>query len=432
MPWHPATIACVLAPVALFACGGGTKGPEQPEPEPVVDVAPPPPPPETEEDRDKKRHAEALAIVPEGSNCLPQELRGARAPKLELAAIGSDAVVCAIDQERTRLLGPIGCWSIDVAGAKAGALTYQPAGPLPGRGFSVMFDDRCARGYCLPKDAAVPPDPVAHMAWNLDGSKVAVLSGEVVHIFDASSKAHEASFSIRGDKGVTSEPTAIHWNGNAIFVEASDATNSPVWVFKPDGTPMGAIEALGGKDRTQLSTRNGSFVLLDQARVGISEMGFSTLTIYETDTGKRTKLVRKVPASPCKKDELETLWQDPAANASAKCKDFMAKNYAHLVGADAVAGTKNLLVLLRGPRLGELAVIDAKTLAERKTIKMPWCEAGGGAGASPGAGAGASADADREAAEPAAEAAAPADPARKAKAAAKPAAKADDPDAGGE
>jgi len=30
---------------------------------------------------------------------------------------------------------------------------------------------------------------------------------------------------------------------------------------------------------------------------------------------------------------------------------------------------------LRGPRLGELAVIDAKTLAEKKSIKMPWCDA---------------------------------------------------------
>jgi hypothetical protein len=58
---------------------------------------------------------------------------------------------------------------------------------------------------------------------------------------------------------------------------------------------------------------------------------------------------------------------------SPKCKDFVSKNFSHLVGADAVAGTKNLLVLLRGPRLGELAVLDAKTLAERRTIRMPWC-----------------------------------------------------------
>jgi hypothetical protein len=329
---------------------------------------------ETEEDREKKRHTEAITIIPDGSSCLPADLRKPNAPRLELAAIGSDAVVCAIDEDRTRLLGPVGCWNIDV---KTGGLTYQAAAPLPGRGLAVMFDDRCARGYCLPKDAKVPTDPVALMAWSLDGSKVAVLSGDNVHIFDASSKAHESSFSIRGDKGVTNEPTAIHWNGDALFVEAGDGTTSPVWVFKPDGTAVGPIEALGTKDRALLSTRNGSFVLLDKTRVAISEQGFSALTVYEIDTGKRSKLVRKIPAGPCRKDELDAIWRDPSLE-SPRCKDFVAKNFAHLVGADAVAGTKNLLVLLRGPRLGELAVIDAKTLAERKTIKMPWCDAGGG------------------------------------------------------
>ncbi|HEY0993772.1 MAG TPA: hypothetical protein VGD80_42245, partial [Kofleriaceae bacterium] len=370
--------------MAILACGGGQK--PAPPKEPVVTEVkkPAPPPPETEEDRERKRRAEATQIIPDGSSCLPTELRSAKGPRLELAAIGSEAVVCAIDQERTRLLGPIGCWTIEVAGAHPGALTYQAAAPLPGRGIAVMLDDRCARGYCLPKDAAVPADPVALMAWNLDGSKVAVLAGDTVHVFDASLKAHESSFSIRGDKGVASEPTALHWNGDAIFVEASDGASSPVWVFRPDGTPLGPIEVLGGKEKVPLSTRTGSFVLLDKGRVGISEQGFSTLTIYEIDSGKRSKLVRKVPASSCKRDEAEALWRDPNANASAKCKDFVAKNYAHLVGADAVAGTKNLLVLLRGPRLGELAVIDAKTLAERKTIKMPWCDDAGGSGSSPG------------------------------------------------
>ena len=271
MAWHPATIVRILAPVAILACGGGGKPAVEPTP-PVVEVKkPPPPPPPTEEDRERKRRAEATAIIPDGSSCLPTELKNASAPRLELAAIGSDAVVCAIDQERTRLLGPVGCWSIEVAGAHPGALTYTAAAPLPGRGISVKLDDRCARGYCLPKDAAAPSDPLAQIAWNLDGSKVAVLAGDAVHIFDASTKAHESSFPIRGDKGVTGEPSAVHWNGEAIFVEASDGAASPVWAFRPDGTPLGAIEALGGREKTPLSTRNGSFVLLDKARVGLSE-----------------------------------------------------------------------------------------------------------------------------------------------------------------
>jgi hypothetical protein len=301
---------------------------------------------------------------------LPTALKYPNAPRLELGAIGSDAVVCAIDQDRTRLLGPVGCWTIDV---RTGELSYQAPAPLPGRGIAVMFDDRCARDYCLPKDGKVPADPVALMAWNLDGSKVAVLAGDTVHIFDASSRAHESGFTIRGDKGVANDPTAIHWNGDALFVEASDGTTSAVWVFKPDGTAVGPIEALATMDRTVLSTRNGSFVLLDKERVAISEHGFYAFTIYEVDTGKRSKLVRRIPEGPCKEEELDALWRDPFSSVSPKCKDFVSKNFSHLVGADAVAGTKNLLVLLRGPRLGELAVLDAKTLAERRTIRMPWC-----------------------------------------------------------
>jgi len=428
----------VLASIALLSCGGGGKKSATPKNSPTSEVKPPPPA-ETDADREKKRHAEALAIVPDGSPCLPPELKNPNAPRLELAAIGPDPVVCAIDQERTRLLGPVACWKVELGGASPGALTYQSAAPLPGRGLSVMFDDRCARGYCLPKDAKVPADPVALMAWNLDGSKVAVLSGDNVHIFDAATKAHETSFSIRGDKGVPSDPTpsALHWNGEAIFIEAGDVNASGVWVFKPDGIPVGPIEALGAKDKALLSTRNGSFVLLDPKQVAVAEQGFSALTIYEIDTGKRTKVVRKLPASACKKDELDAMWKDATATVSPKCKDFVAKNYAHLIGADAVKGSKNFLALLRGPRLGELAVLDVKTLAELKTFKMPWCDAAGGG---TGSGGGGKATASEKAsAAPAAEPA----PARAAKKASPPKASksdkdkakgddAEDPDSGGQ
>jgi len=391
MVWRPASIARVLALLTLLACGGGNKKPANPKPDSDAEAQSAPPPADSEEDREKKRHTEATALIPEGSSCLPASLRNPTAPRLELAAIGTEAVVCAVDQDRTRLLGPIACWAIAVGGPKPGAMTYQTPAPLPGRSMSVMFDDRCARGFCLPKDAKVPTDPIALMAWNLEGSKVAVLAGDTVHLFDAATKAHTSSFAIRGDKGVTSEPTGIHWNGDAIFIEASDGTNSPVFVFRPDGSVVGPIEALGaGKEKTLLSTRNGSFLLLDRSRVAISEQGLSTLTVYETETGKRSKLVRKIPPGPCKKEELDAMWHDPTTNLAPKCKEFVSKNYAHLIGADAVAGTKNLLVLLRGPRLGELAVIDAKTLAEHKSIKMPWCDDAGGGAATPAGAAAAS------------------------------------------
>jgi hypothetical protein len=102
-----------------------------------------------------------------------------------------------------------------------------------------------------------------------------------------------------------------------------------------------------------------------------------TLTIYEVDTGKRTKLVRRVGKLACKPAEIDAFWHD-GDKVTDKCKDSIAKASGHLIGANAVMGSKSLLVLLRGDRLGELAVMDAKTLAEKKTIKMPWCDAAGG------------------------------------------------------
>ncbi|MBS1121366.1 MAG: hypothetical protein H6Q90_3594 [Deltaproteobacteria bacterium] len=419
---HAGVIVRVLLPVALLACGGdGKKTPKKPSGKGDAKANAKA---ETPADREAKRHAAALALIPEGTSCLPAALKEPNAPQLELAAIGSDAIVCAHDTDRLRLLGLIACWKIDLA---SGDLTYQAATPQPGRSFAVKLEGGCARDYCLPKDAKPPADGIAYVAWNQDGKKVAVLAGDDVHLFDAESKTRDSGFSVRGDKGVAGEPTGLHWISEVVFVEGKDSAASGVWVFKTDGTQVGPIEGLGGKDPKPLSTHGGSFVTLDKARVAIAEQGFSTVTTYEADTGKRAKIVRKVAKAPCKPAELDAFWKDTNAAAAPKCKEFLTKNFAHLVGADAVAGKTNLLVLLRGPRLGELAVLEAKTLVEKKSIKLPWCDAGGGTAG--GAGDDAASDA---------KAASPKDTKEtKAKsttrgATKKPPAKAEDPDAGGE
>jgi hypothetical protein len=365
----------ILVPLLAFAAcgGGGKKAPAKPE---NTAMEAPPPHVETEADREQKRHAEALEIVPEGSKCLPAALKDEGAPKLQLAASGSDAIVCAVDQDKARLLGLVGCWKVDLA---SGALAYQdPATTtLPGGSVTVKLDGNCARGYCLPKDAKLAGD-TAHMSWNLDGSKVAVLVGDDVHLFDAATKAHESSFSIRGDKGVSNDAFAVHYVGDTVFVEGSNqGAYSAVWAFKQDGTQVGPINGLGGKEEKPVSTWHGSFSVLDKTRVGLAEHGMDTMTVYEVDTGKRTKLVRKVGKVACKPDELDAFWHD-GDKVTDKCKDSVMKASGHLMGATAVMGSKSLLVLLRNARLGELAVIDAKTLAEKKAIKMPWCDGGDG------------------------------------------------------
>ncbi len=357
----------------LAACGGGNKTPAKPVAK--DSMKPAAPPPETEEDRQKKRHAAATAMIPEGSKCLPPSLKEDNAPRLDLGVAGKgDVLVCAIDTDKQRLLGPVGCWKVDIG---TGSLSYQDPMPIPGHSIDVAIDDRCARGYCIPKEAKLDAK-VAHMSWNMDGTKVAVLAGDLVHLFDAASKNHEASFSIRGDKGVGNDPIAVYFVGDSIFVEGADqGPFSGVWQFKAaDGTPQGPLVGIG-KDDKPVSTYHGSFMVLDANQVAVAERGFTTVTTYEVDTGKRTKAVRKLGKVACKPDELETFWKD-GDKVSDKCKGSATSVFDTLIGATALRGKSNLLVMMRDDRLGELAVMNPKTLAEdpKKLIKLPWCQAG--------------------------------------------------------
>lgn len=369
-------LATLVLPMSLVACGGG----KPPAKEPVAeDERPAPPRKETEEDRVAKRLEAAHAIIPEGSSCLPANLKGDEGLGLEMAAIGTDAIVCANDTDTSRLLGPVACWKVDLA---SGQLAYRDPAPLPGRSLTVKLDDNCARGFCLPSAANAPDDGIVHIARNLDGTKVAVLAGDDLHLFANDSRAHEKSFSIRGDKGVTNNPTAVHWVGDVVFVEGADeGPSAGVWAFKAeDGSPVGAIEAIGSKDGKPLSTFGGSFSLLDKNRVAVAERGFTSMTIYEIETGKRSKLVRKLKKPPCKAAELDAYWKQQPDSVGAKCKASLSKEFGHLVGATAIAGSTNFLVMLRGERLGQLAVLDAKTLSEKRAIALPWCPEGGGGG----------------------------------------------------
>lgn len=361
----------LFALLLVAACGGGGKKTAN-KPVDKTEAKQPEAPPETEADREKKRHALDVAIVPEGSKCLPTSLKDDNAPRLEFAAVGKDIKVCAIDTDRTRLLGAVGCWKVAV---DSGAITYEDPSPLPGQNVDVALDDRCARGFCMPKDAKVAGIKVAHMAYNLDGTKVAVLVGDDVHLFDAANKTHQSAFTVRGDKGLTNDPVGVYFVGDAIFVEGADqGPYSAVWQFKTDGTAVGPLVGLG-KDPKPLSTYHGSFSILDDDHVGINEHGLETLTSFEVSTGKRIKAVRKVGKPACKPDEIEAFWKD-GDKVSDKCKGSMANLYGPFIGATAIMGKKSLVVLLRDDRLGELGVMDPKLLSEKSAIKMPWCEGG--------------------------------------------------------
>jgi hypothetical protein len=359
-------MGCTLS---LFACGGGEKKTvKKPKTETVVQA---PPKEETEEDRAKKRLEAAQAIVPEGSSCLPASLKEEGGPRLEVAAAGADAILCAVDTQQDRLLGPVGCWKIDLA---TGGLAYKAPDLMPGRGSPVMLDNKgCAWGYCLPKEAKTSGNS-AFIAKDIDGSKVALLAGDDVHIFDAASKAHESTFTIRGDKGVTNDPSGLHFVSGHVVVEGADqGAYSAVWVFKADGTQMGPVVALGSKDNKPMSTYKGSVSILDDKRIGVGEKGLETMTTFQVDTGARAKIVRKMKTKPsCKAAELDAYWHGED-KVSDKCKASIEKLYGPLIGATGVAGRTSFLMVLRGSRLGELAALDQKTLEEKKNFKLEWC-----------------------------------------------------------
>ena len=355
-------VRSVIVAMGLVLAGCPAKEPAKPTPKPTSTNPDVSPVAETEPEREAKRLEASHAIVPKGSACLPVGLHKKSGPRLELAAIGNDAILCAYDTTRNRLLGPVACWKIDLA---SGGLTYREPAPLPAIGFPVRIDDPCVRGFCLPKETPVPSDKVAHMAYNLDGSKVALLTSDQVNLFDTKTRTRDGGFSVKGVGPVSGLYLVADW----VFVEAGEEDKRRIYQFKTDGTKLGAIT-----DEKDQSILNGSFSVFDARRVAVSEPGWSALIVIDTETGKKTRIPRTVPKSPCTAAETAGYWAG-ADDLSEKCNKYMVKTFDHLVGATAVAGARNLLVVLRNGRLGELGVLDAANLAEKKSIGLEWCEA---------------------------------------------------------
>lgn len=371
---HPRAVVALL----FAACGGVTKNAE-PGPQigsvhadkagpGTADVG-------SNSASDRDRHP--VALFP-AADCLPGKLKEDTTLRLELASIGKDPILCAVDRDKTRLAGSVACWKVDLSQMESDSvpLVSQPAVPLPNRNVDAMLVDGCARGFCLPKDATAGSSEVAHLAWNSDRTNVALLAGEHVHLFDAATKAHQSSFSVRGPKGMENEAVEVYLVGRTVFVVgAAEGRHAGVWVFRTDGKQIGPIQTLGGKAKGPVSPHRGAFSVLDPTRVAIADHGMETLTTYDVETGRRTKSVRKLPKMTCKASEVEAFWSE-RGKVTKKCRAALERASGMYVGATAILGSMNLLVALQGTRLGELAVIDPKSLAERrKPLQLPWCEA---------------------------------------------------------
>ncbi len=323
----------------------------------------------TEADYVKERMKAIHAIVPEGSTCLPEE-------KLtyQLTLAGEEIILCGNDADRERALGQIACWSVDKA---SHALTYKGETALPGRSTLVKTEAGCARGYCPP--TKLPAGP-AHIAWSSDSSKVAVVVGTTASLFEADSKKHLSDINLadeaQAEKAVKGNITDFAFVGDTLFVVgAESAAVANVWMFKADGTAQGTVGSPNPKEKAPISVHAGSLVVLDSDHVGLSEAGLSALYSVEVSTGKRSKIVRKLPKFACSSKELAAYWSMDGSAVPDKCKTSLDAAVGGFIGSDLIAGKKAMLGTLQGKP--ELVVLDLKNLAEKTTIKLAVCGAEG-------------------------------------------------------
>jgi hypothetical protein len=323
---------------------------------------------ETEEERATKRLAAVHQIVPEGASCLPETLKDPSFV-LEVGVSDDKPVLCASDADGTRALGIVGCWQVSVTD---GDLSYVGTKPLPGRSVLARPDGRCVRGYCLP--TASSPGEVVDIAWSTSGGEVAVNTrgqAPAIHIFSSDDRSHKRAIALAdGEAAIAGRPEGLLFVGDTIYVAAmTEEPSTSVWSFRTDGSALGQVKQLG--DKASVSLLGGSAMVFGEGNVAFSEHGLTTLTTVEQATGKRIRIVRKTKKGPCKATELDGYFA--GATVSARCKDHLDTHFEPFVGATMVPGKNNHLVLLRGSRLGEFAIVDGKTLEEKKQLPAQWC-----------------------------------------------------------
>ena len=322
-----------------------------------------------------KRHAAALAIVPEGTHVPAGRAQGRRRAALELAAVGSATRSCARSTPTRRA-----CSAPSAAGRST---STRRRARVPGRRRRCPATHRrqarrrAARGAsACRRTRRLPADKVAHMSWNLDGTKVAVLVGDDVHLFDAASKAHAVersrSAATRASPNDRSRSTS---SATTIFVEGADqGPYSAVWAFKADGTPVGPITGIGGKDEKPISTTTGLVLAARQEPRRARRAGLPTR--HELRDRRPASAQARAQARQARRASPTSSTRSgrTATRSPTSARTRSTKAFGPLIGATAVAGQQEpaRAAARRPPRRAR--VLDPKTLAEKKAIKLPWCE----------------------------------------------------------
>lgn len=295
--------------------------------------------------------------------CLPKVATRPGA-ELTLGSIAGVSLVCVVRDAKV-----FGCWDID---PKSGKLTARAVSAPPGRSIEAAPDaKRCVDGYCLPPATGKFPDRVL-MATSTDGQHVVV--GEwgsgSASIFDVASKKRLRTFDYSGTTDATiigNSVVGLLYLGNTLYVRGSDAgPYEAVYAIKDDGTHLGHVT--DGKDDL-FSIDEGAASALDADRLALTDPFFQQLVIVSAKDNRRTVIKRPFALGPCTESDLDVV--EPPAK---KCEKYFAKAFAPYSGAELVAlPGGELLIALSSKLVGQLAILDGTTLAEKRRVRMPIC-----------------------------------------------------------
>ena len=320
--------------------------------------------------------------------CLPPSLfqhdDNATEPTLDLGLIASVPTLCAYSDWRYTSLR--GCWAIDLA---AGTLSVPAAASLPGHSQQRKAGaDGCIEGYCIvPKPDA---DELLTWAVSTDGAHAAILGEralpgemrveEALYIFDTRTKTQTVAIPLLSNKepdstNVGNSPVKFYYAGDTIYVVGTDAgPNIKVWSFKEDGKRLGLITETGKADGSGFSVFKGGVNLIDDTHIALASAGLRTMLVLSASDGTRQERARRVSQAPCTGQDMAIFNLDESYVLSKGCMKTLAKSfepYIDLVPLRLPSG--DFVAALSGKSRGSLAILDGKTLTEKRRLELPRC-----------------------------------------------------------
>lgn len=309
----------------------------------------------------------SAAVAAADAPCLPKAHKG---ETRQLGLVEGAPVLCTVvageAQSGSRVSA---CWDVDL---KTGSLATRAPAQLPGHGMSVALDAKgCYDGYCLGK----PEEGEIIVSPSTDGRHLVIHANLTARVFDVKTKKLVNSFGFRPEKGkdddaVSNAVVDVLYVGDTIYAVGSDAgPYIGVWAFKDDGTPRGLIKEGGDS----FSVYTGTWSVIDDGRVAFSDEGMRRLLILSSKDGKRKLLKRRVKVAPCKEGDISA-YLGESTDVPAACKKHIEKVFAPYLGATIAAMPGGDLLFALADKSGsELAVLDSKSLAEKKRIKLKQC-----------------------------------------------------------